>query len=63
MAFIFGDAYGILCMAYLEKDQTINSNRYVAQMVRLKEELWIKWSHVTRKVLFYQNNENHGNNK
>ena len=37
MGSVFGDAHGIIYIDYLEKENTINSEYYMALLVRLKE--------------------------
>lgn len=57
MASVFWDAHGILFIDYLEKGQTINSDRYIAQLGRLKTEIENKRPHMKKKkVLFHQDN-------
>ena len=53
MTSVFWDAHGILFIDYLEKGNTINSERYIGQLMHLKNEisekrLWMK----KKKVLF-----------
>ncbi|XP_014475531.1 PREDICTED: histone-lysine N-methyltransferase SETMAR-like, partial [Dinoponera quadriceps] len=57
MAYVFWDAHCILFIEYLEKAQTINSNRYIGQLDRLKEEISKKRPHMQRKkLLFHRDN-------
>ena len=44
---------GILFIDYLEKGNRINSEYYMALLVRLKEEIAKKKSHMNRKKLFF----------
>ena len=39
MASVFWDAHGVLFIDYLEKGKTINSERYIGQLMRLKNEI------------------------
>ena len=39
MATVFWDALGILFIDYIEKGRTINSEYYIALLVRLQEEI------------------------
>ena len=55
MASAFWDAHGVLFIVYLEKDKTINSERYIDQLMRLKNEIGEKWLQMEKKkVLFHQ---------
>ena len=57
LASVFWDAHGISVIDYLEKGRTINSEYYMALLVRLKEEIAKKRPQMKKKkVLFYQNN-------
>uniref|UniRef100_A0A2S2QFV8 Mariner Mos1 transposase n=1 Tax=Sipha flava TaxID=143950 RepID=A0A2S2QFV8_9HEMI len=57
MASVFWDAQGILFIDYLEKGKRINSEYYMALLVRLKEEITKKRPHMKKKkVLFHQDN-------
>ena len=57
LASIFWDAQGILFIDYLEKGRTINSEYYIALLVRLKEEIAKKRPQMKKKkVLFHQDN-------
>ena len=57
MASVFWDAYGILFIDYLEKGKTINSERYIGQLMRLKNEVSEKRLQIKKKkVLFHQDN-------
>ncbi len=53
MAFVFWDAQSILFIDYFEKGKTINSEYYIALLVRLKEEIAKKRPQIKKeKVLF-----------
>ena len=55
MASVFWDAHGVLFIDYLEKGKTINSERYIGQLMRLKNEIGEKRLHMKKKkVLFHQ---------
>ena len=67
LAFLFWDVQGILFINYFEKERTINSEYYIALLVRLKEEIdknvhkWRKkcsftttMHHVTSRLLGWQ---------
>jgi transposase len=57
MASVFWDVQGILFIDYLEKGKRINSEYYMALLVRLKEEITKKRPHMKKKkVLFHQDN-------
>ena len=57
MASVFWDAHGIIFIDYLEKGKTINSDYYIAQLERLKDEIAEKRPHLKKKkVLFHQDN-------
>ena len=57
LAFVFWDAQGIMFIDYLEKVRTINSEYYIALLVRLKEEITKKQPQMKKKkVLFHQDN-------
>lgn len=57
MASVFWDAQGILFIDYLEEGKRINSEYYMALLVRLKEEIAKKRPHMKKKkVLFHQDN-------
>lgn len=57
MASVFWDAHGILFIDYLEKGKRINSEYYIALLVRLKEEIAKKRPQMKKKkVLFHQDN-------
>ena len=54
---VFWDAQVILFIDYLEKEITINSEYYIALLVRLKEEIAKKTPpQMKKKVLFHQDN-------
>ena len=54
---VFWDTQGILFIDYLKKGRTINSEYYIALLVRLKEEIAKKRLQMKKKnVLFHQNN-------
>ena len=44
MASVFWDAHGVLFIDYLEKGKKINSERYIGQLMRLKNEIGKKQS-------------------
>ena len=57
MASVFWDAHGVLFIDYLEKGETINSERYIGQLMRLKDEIAEKRLQMKKKkVLFHQDN-------
>lgn len=57
MASVFWDAQGILFIDYLENGRTINSEHYIQQLIRLKEEIAAKRPGMMRKkILFHQDN-------
>jgi histone-lysine N-methyltransferase SETMAR len=57
MASVFWDAQGILFIDYLEKGSRINSEYYIALLVRLKEEIAKKRPHMKKKkMIFHQDN-------
>ena len=57
LASVFCDALGILLIDYLGKERTINSEYYIALLVRLKEEIAKKRPQMKKKkVLFQQDN-------
>ena len=57
MASVFWDAHGVLFIDYLEKGKTINSERYIGQLMRLKNEIGEKRLQMKKKkVLFHQDN-------
>ena len=57
MALVFWDAHGVLFMKYLEKGKTINSKRYIGQLMRLKNKIGEKRLQMKKKkVLFHQDN-------
>ena len=57
MSSTFWDAQGILLIDYLEKGRTINSEYYIALLVRLEEEIARKQPQMKKKkVLFHQDN-------
>ena len=57
MASVFRDAHGVLFIDYLEKGKTINSERYIGQLMRLKNEIGEKRLQMKKKkVLFHQDN-------
>ena len=57
LASIFWDAHGILFIDYLEKGRTIDSEYYMALLVRLKEEIAKKQPQIKKKkVLFHRDN-------
>ena len=39
MASVFWDSHGVFFIDYLEKGKTINSKRYIGQLMRLKNEI------------------------
>ena len=49
LASVFCDSHGILFIDYLEKRRTINSEYYMALLVRLKEEITKKRPHMKKK--------------
>lgn len=54
-ASVFWDAWGILFIDYLEDGETIDDDRYLNQLVRLKEEIAKKRLHMKfEKVLYHQ---------
>ena len=54
---VFWDANGISYIKYLEKGRTINSEYYMALLMRLKEEIAKKRPQMKKKtVLFHQDN-------
>ena len=57
MASVFWDTHEILFIDYLEKGKTINSERYIGQLMRLKNEIGEKRLQMKKKkVLFHQDN-------
>ena len=57
MASVFWDADGVLFIDYLEKGKTMNSERYIGQLMRLKNEIGEKRLQMEKKkVLFHQDN-------
>ena len=57
MASVFWDAHAVLFIDYLEKGKTINSERYIGQLMRLKNEIGEKRLQMKKKkVLFHQDN-------
>ena len=57
MASVFWDAQGVLFIYYLEKGKTINSERYIGKLMRLKNEIGEKRLQMKKKkVLFHQDN-------
>ena len=53
LASVFWDVQGILFPNYLEKERTINSEYYIALLMRLKEEIAKKQPYMKKKnVLF-----------
>ena len=57
MASVFWDAHGVLFIDYLEKGKTIDSERYIGQLMRLKNEIGEKRLQMKKKkVLFHQDN-------
>ena len=57
MVSVFWDAHGFLFIDYLENDKTINSERYIGQLMRLKNEIGEKRLQIKKKkVLFHQDN-------
>ena len=57
LASIFWDVQGLLFIDYIEKGRTINSEYYIALLVRLKEEIAKKQPQMKKKkVLFHQYN-------
>ena len=57
MAPVFWDAHGVFFIDYLEKGKTINSERYIRQFMRLKNEIGEKRLQMKKKkVLFHQDN-------
>ena len=53
MASVFWDAQGILSIGYFEKRRTINSEYYIALLVRLKKEIAKKWPQIKKKKGFF----------
>ncbi|XP_054737659.1 histone-lysine N-methyltransferase SETMAR-like [Anastrepha obliqua] len=57
MVSAFWDAHGIIFIDYLQKEQTINRDYYIALLGRLKDEIAKKRLHMAKKkVLFHQDN-------
>ena len=57
MASVFWNAHGVLFIDYLEKGKKINSERYIGQLMRLKNEIGEKrFQMKKKKVLFHQGN-------
>ena len=57
MASVFWDAHGVLFIDYLAKGESINSERYIGQLMRLKNEIGEKRLQMKKKkVLFHQDN-------
>ena len=50
---VFCDAHGILFIDYLEKKRTINSEYYMALLVRLKEGIAKKRSQTMKKKVIF----------
>ena len=54
---VFWDAHGVLFIDYLEEGKTINRERYIGQLMRLKNEIGEKrFQMKKKKVLFHQDN-------
>lgn len=53
MTSVYRDTHGILFIDDLERQQTINNDRYVAQLEHLKEEIEKKTPHVKSKKCSY----------
>ena len=57
MASVFWDTHGVLFIDYLEKGKTINIERYIGQLMCLKNEIGEKRLQIKKKkVLFHQDN-------
>ena len=56
LAFVFRDAHSILFIDYLEKGRTINSEYYMAFLVRSNEEIAKNDPIKKKKVLFHEDN-------
>ena len=57
MALVFWDAHGVLFIDYLEKGKMINSERYIGQLLRLRNEIGEKGFQMKKKkALFHQDN-------
>ena len=56
LASVFWDAHGTLSIDYLETGGTINSEYYMALLIRLKEESAKKRPQMKKKVLFHKDN-------
>ena len=57
MASVFWNAHGVLFIDYLEKGKMINSERYIGQLMRLKNEIGEKRLQMKKKkVLFHHDN-------
>ena len=54
---VFGDAHGVLFIDYLAKGKAISCERYIGQLMRLKNEIGEKRPQIKKKkVLFHQDN-------
>ena len=54
MTLVFWDAHGVLLIDYLEKGKTINSERYIGRLMRLKNEIGERRLQMKKKkVLFH----------
>ena len=55
LASVFWDAHGILFIDYLEKGRTINSEYYMALLVRSEEKIAEKRPQIMEKKVFFYN--------
>ena len=55
MASVFSDAHGIIYIDYLEKGKYINSDYYIELLVRLKDEIAKKRTHMKKKKIIKWN--------
>ena len=53
LASVFWDGHSILFIDYLEKGKTINSEYYMALLVRLKEGIAEKRPHMKKKTVLF----------
>ena len=52
MTSVFWDAHGVLFIDYLEKGNTINSERYIGQLMHLNNEIGEKRLQMKKKKVF-----------
>ena len=57
MSSVFWDAHGVVFIDYLEKGKTMNRERYIGHLMRLKNEIGEKSLQMKKKkVLIHQDN-------